>query len=172
MTETLEVDETILALMPSTTMATGNATVVVATLPFLFFGRVRLFSGVDLVISEKSGCNLYRFEGVIWSVGFQAHASDWFRVSKKNYTNSIVSPVFETNKRFLPVLGAAEVSTTLALFLTSVIRGANCDDLFAEELLYRILDFQLVSARINLEHILIVDLRKESRLPRLAERYR
>jgi hypothetical protein len=82
-TKTLEIDETILALMPSTTVATGDATVVVAT------SRSLLRTGETFLRRRLGDLGEVRMQlvpvrGSDWSVGFQAHASDWFRVSKKN----------------------------------------------------------------------------------------
>ena len=75
--------------------------------------------------------------------------------------------LLEADDGFFPMVGAAGIGTALAAELAVVVRGADADDGFAEELLDGLLDLELVGLAIDFEGDFVVRLLKKGGL--LAE---
>ena len=58
---------------------------------------------------------------------------------------------FQANDGFFPFAGAAGIGTAFAAHFAFVVRGADSDDLLAENLLNRLLDLELVGAAVDFE---------------------
>jgi hypothetical protein len=80
-------------------------------------------------------------------------------------------PFLEFDDSFLPAGSAAKIGSALPLLLALVIARVHRKHLLAEETFDRLLDLQLRCPRIDLEHILIVQLPEKHRFLAQLDRF-
>src|SRR5205814_5169003 len=125
--------------------------------PLLFFGSVRLLTGLDcdLVTSWNIGSDLKRSVGVSGRKFLRA-------IRQLNEIDLLA--FLQSYDRFFPVGLAPEISASLALLFAGVIAGIHVHHFFLKKNLDRVPNLDLVGARVNPEDVLVELLAQERRL--------